>query len=110
MEKIIGTAIIAIITVLIWYLKTNTKHQNEREDKHDTERAKREDNHDKIQMEERLFYRKLVTNDMKELHQDHVKAAEVTNKSIVLIKGIGNSQKKLCTLIGNVDKKINGRK
>lgn len=64
----------------------------------------------KQQTEDRLYYRKLVTNDMKGLHQDNVKNAELNKKSLILQKDILKSQAKIVTLIGNVDGKINGRK
>lgn len=67
------TAVMLILLVgLVWYL---IKRQTKREDKHDT-----------IQREERIFYRNLVTNDMKELHQDSVKNAELNTQGIVLQK------------------------
>jgi hypothetical protein len=91
------TAVMLILVVgLVWYL---IKRQTKREDKHDV-----------IQAEERLFYRNLVTNDMKELHKDSVKNADLNNQSMVLLKDIGENQTKLCNLIKGVDKKINGRK
>lgn len=91
------TAIMLILVVgLVWYL---IRRQTKREDKHDV-----------IQKEERLFYRGLVTNDMKELHQDSVRDADLHNQGIVLLKGIGLNQNKLCKLIESVDKRINGRK
>ena len=43
MEKIIATALIALIGVMIWYLKCQTKRMNKREDKRDERDAKRED-------------------------------------------------------------------
>lgn len=91
------TAIMLILVVgLVWYL---IKRQTKREDKHDV-----------IQKEERVFYRNLITNDMKELHKDDAKNFELNNKSIVLLKGVGESQTKLCTLIESLDRRINGRK
>lgn len=61
--------------MMAWYLWHQTKRQ-----------AKREDKHDVIQREERLFYRGLVTNDMKELHQDNIKNAELNIQGIALQK------------------------
>ncbi len=92
-------ALTVLVGLMVWYLKYQTKRQ-----------AKREDKHDKIQEEERLFYRTLVTNDIKELHKDNVKNADLNNKGIVLIKDVGVNQNKLCKLIESVDRKINGRK
>ena len=85
--------------MMAWYLWHQTRSQSKREDKHDA-----------IQKEERQFYRNLVTNDMKELHNDSVKNADLNNQSIVLLKDVSNSQGKLCKLIEGVDKRINGRK
>jgi len=67
------TAVMLILVVgLVWYL---IKRQTKREDKHDV-----------IQKEERIFYRNLVTNDMKELHQDSLKNAELNVQGITLQK------------------------
>lgn len=77
MIGIIAAAMTALISVMVWYLKYQTKRQAEREDKHD-----------EIQREERLFYRGLVKNDLKELHQDSVKNANLNKKSISLQKSI----------------------
>jgi len=90
----------AIIIAMIWYFYYQTKCQSKREDKHDS-----------IQKEERLFYRTLVTNDMKELHQDNVKNADLNNQSISLIKDInknleehnGHSQKAWDKTISSLD-------
>lgn len=90
----LGTLVLA----MVWYLYHQTKRQTRREDKRDEERR-----------EEVLFTRNLVTNDMKELHKDSVKNAELNKESIVLIKGVGDNQDKLCKLIESVDKRINGR-
>jgi len=77
MIKIVAGSVTALVGVMVWYLKYQTKRQAEREDKHDA-----------IQAEERIFYRKLVTNDLKELHQDSIKNAELNRKSITLQKSI----------------------
>ena len=84
--------------MMAWYLWHQTRMQSKREDKHD-----------EIQEKERLFYRNLVTNDMKELHKDNVKNADLNNQSIILLKDIGGNQNKLCKLIESVDRRINGR-
>jgi len=92
--------IVGIFAIMMaWYLYYQTRWQSRREDKHD-----------KIQEEERLFYRTLVNNDLKSLHNDSVKNADLNNQSIVLLKGIGDNQNKLCKLIESVDRRINGRK
>ena len=93
---IITAVMLILVVALVWYL---IKRQTKREDKHD-----------KIQEEERLFYRTLVNNDLKSLHNDNLKNAELNNQSIVLIKNVSNNQGKLCKLIEGVDKRINGRK
>ena len=91
------TAIMLILVVgLIWYL---IKRQTKREDKND-----------KIQEQERLFYRTLVNNDLKSLHQDNLKNSDLNNQSIIILKNIDGNQGKLCKLIEGVDKRINGRK
>ena len=80
------TAIMLILVVgLVWYL---IRRQGKREDKQDVERTERQDKHDVIQKEERLFYRNLVTNDMKGLHQDSVKNAELNVQGLTLQKDI----------------------
>ena len=92
--------VVGVFAILMsWYLWHQTKRQ-----------AKREDEHDKVQEEERLFHRDLITNDLKSLHDDNVKNADLNNQSIVLLKDIGENQTKLCTLIKDVDRKINGQK
>jgi len=93
---IITAVMLILVVALVWYL---IKRQTKREDKHD-----------KIQEEERLFYRTLVNNDLKSLHNDSVKNADLNNQSIVLLKDIGENQNKLCKLIESVDRRINGRK
>lgn len=93
------TAIMLILVVgLVWYL---IKRQTNREDKHDV-----------IQKEERLFYRTLVTNDMKELHLDSLKNAELNQKSIGILEKhstesrVGNL--KLTGILKNLLKLSNG--
>ena len=85
--------------MMAWYLWHQTRMQ-----------AKREDKHDAIQKEERIFYRNLVTNDLKSLHNDGIKNSDLNNQSILLLKDIGENQNKLCKLIESVDRRINGRK
>jgi len=90
----------AIIIAMIWYFWFQTKSQSKRDDKHD-----------EIQKEERLFYRALVTNDMKEIHRDNSKNTELNNKSIGLIKDMnknleehnGHSQKAWEKTINSLD-------
>lgn len=91
-------ALAALVAAMVWYLKYQTKRQAKREDTQDAERK-----------EERVFYRDLITNDMKELHQDNSKNIGLNNQSITLLKGVGENQSRLCKLIESVDKRINGR-
>lgn len=102
------TAIMLILVVgLVWYL---IKRQTKREDKHDV-----------IQKEERVFYRSLVTNDMKELHKDGVRTAELSTKTIKLQKDLekglkehnGHSKKaweKTIESLGVICDKLNNKK
>ena len=102
------TAIMLILIVgLVWYL---IKRQTKREDKHDS-----------IQKEERVFYRNLVTNDMKELHKDNVKNSELNIQNITLQKDMakqlekhnGHSKKaweKTIESLGVICDKLNGKK
>lgn len=106
-----------LVGAMIWFLKHTTKHQAKREDKLDEERIEKEKNRDEERKEEMLFIRKLVTNDIKELHQDTVKNAELNKESLLVQKDILKSQEdilksqvRIVTLIGNVDGKMNGRK
>ena len=94
MIGIIAAALTALISVMVWYLKYQTKRQ-----------AKREDKHDAIQREERLFYRDLVTNDLKELHQDSVRNADLNKKSIALQKSIAG---KTISALNVICEKLNG--
>ena len=103
------SALAILVAVMVWYLKYTTKRQAVREDKHDKERAVRDNNRDEERKGEMLFIRNLVTNDMKDLHKDSIKNAELNKESIVLVKGIGDNQNKLCKLIETIDKRINGR-
>ena len=75
MIGIIAAAMTALIGVMVWYLKYQTRQQ-----------AKREDKHDVIQREERIFYRNLVTNDLKGLHHDSLKNTELNVQGIALQK------------------------
>ena len=91
-------ALTILVGLMVWYLKYQTKQQTKRETKHD-----------KIQEEERLFYRKVITNDLKGLHDDSVKNADLNNKSIAMLKDISNNQSKLCKLIESLNRRINGK-
>lgn len=72
----------AFVLLMIWYVRFQTKRQAHREDKHDS-----------IQAEERKFYRTLVTNDMKEIHQDSLKNTELNIQGITLQKEMMNGFK-----------------
>ena len=103
-------ALSILVSSMIWYLKYQTKRQAVREDKLDIERANREEKRDKERKEEMLFIRTLVTNDMKELHKDSLKNADLNNQSLILQKDILKSQTGLAKLIDGIDRRINGRK
>jgi len=103
-------ALTILISSMVWYLKYTTKRQANREDAQDEERIKREAKRDEERKEEILFIRKLVTNDIKELHQDSLKNAELNKQSLVLQKDMLKSQTGLVKLIESVDRKINGQK
>jgi len=104
------TALTILVSSMVWYLKYTTKHQAEREKIHDEERIKREARRDDERKEETSFIRKLLTNDVKELHQDNVKNADLNKQSLVLQKDTLKSQTRLVKLIESVDRRINGRK
>jgi uncharacterized protein YlxW (UPF0749 family) len=92
--------VVGVFSIMMaWYLWHQTKAQ-----------VKREDKHDKIQAEERLFHRKLITNDLKSLHDDNTKNIELNNKSLSLLKDVSENQNKLCKLIEGVDRRINDKK
>ena len=82
------------VIMMAWYLWHQTRYQSKREDKHDA-----------IQREERLFYRDLVTNDLKELHQDSVRNADLNKKSIALQKSIAG---KTISALNVICEKLNG--
>ena len=103
-------ALTLLVSSMIWYLKYTTKRQANREDIQDEERIKREAKRDEERKEEMLFVRNLITNDMKELHQDNTKNSELNKESLILQKDILKSQVQIVTLIGSVDGKINGQK
>ena len=92
---IIAFAMTAIIGAMIWYLKETTKHQ-----------AKREDKHDVAQREERLYNRGIIKEELKTLHQDSIKTAELSRKNTALQRSIGN---KTITALNDLCNKINGK-
>jgi len=83
-------ALTILVGLMVWYLKYQTKRQATREDKQDIEKAEREKARDQERKEESLFIRGLLKNDLKELHQDSVKNADLNKKSITLQKSIAN--------------------
>jgi len=98
------------VLLMAWYLRYQTQRQAKREDKQDEERAKRQEKRDEEQKEEREFYRNLVTNDLKSLHNDSMENAKLNTQSIVLLNDISENQSKLCKLIEDVNRRINGQK
>ena len=76
------TALTTLVGVMVWYLKYQTKQQSKREDKHDA-----------IQREERLFNRNIITNELRGLHKSNIKNAELNIKGIALQKEMINDFK-----------------
>ena len=69
--------------------------------------------------DDKLYYRELITNDMRSLHEDSLKNADLNNQSIVLIKNMnknleehnGYSKKawgKTINSLGIIANKLNG--
>lgn len=54
------------------------------------------------QKEERTYFRKVLTNDLQEIHKDNTKNVELNNQSIT-------NQRKIISLIGLIDRRNNGR-
>ena len=111
------TAMMLILVVgLVWYL---IKRQAKREDKQDTERTKRQDKQNEEQKKDREYFRNLLTNEVKDLHKDSLKNADLNNKSIILLKDMnqnlekhnGSSQKaweKTVKILGIISDGMNG--
>jgi len=55
------------------------------------------------QKEERTYYRKVLTNDLAEIHKDNTKNVELNNQSI-------ENQRKIISLVGLIYRKNNGKK
>lgn len=68
-------ALTILVGLMVWYLKYQTKQQTKRDTKHD-----------KIQEEERLFYRRIITNDLKELHKDNLSNAKLNQNSLIMLE------------------------
>ena len=83
---IIATALGALISALVWYLKYQTKHQAGKEVGYDKERIKRQEKIDKDQKEDRDYYRGIIK---KELKKNNV----LTVKGITLQKEMINDFK-----------------
>lgn len=81
-------ALTILVGLMVWYLKYQTKRQAEREDKHDEERIKKENKRDEERKEGMLFNRNLLINDIKELHKDSLKNADLNNQSLILQKNM----------------------
>ena len=65
MIGIIAAAMTALIGLMVWYVKYQTRQQTIREDKQDKERIQREFKRDNDQKEERDYYRALVKEDLR---------------------------------------------
>lgn len=99
MLGIIAGAVTALIGVMIWYLKYQTRRQ-----------AKREDKHDAIQKDLIEFSQGLVKNELKLLHKDSATNARLNRKSIRLIKVLSEYLNRYfngCTDKVNFRKKVN---
>ena len=74
------TALTTLVGLFVWYLKYTTKQNSIREEKHD-----------EIQKDERLFNRNIITNELNKLHQDNLKNTELNNQSTRLIKDMNKN-------------------
>lgn len=74
--------------VMAWYLWHQTKYQTKREEKHDEQQAKREEKHDKQQDEDRGFHRNLITNVLKDIHNNSLENSKLNSQSLILQKNI----------------------
>lgn len=111
MEGITAVTVTAIIGVLIWYLKYQTRRQAEREDKQDTERLKAQEKRDKEQKEERDYYRGIITNEMSENTKLNLQGIALTERIMKdFEKHDGHSEKfskKIVQSLGIICKKMN---
>ena len=103
MLGIIAAAMTALIGVVIWYLKQQTKHQIKREDKRDERDAKRED---KIL--------NIVDVSLKDMEKTVRKDSENTEKSTTIMSRLESTiDNHLVSSINELTtevKKLNGRK
>ena len=68
-------ALSILVGLFVWFLKTTTRQQVIREGKHD-----------KIQAEDRLFNRELITGTLKEIHSTGLESAQLSRESIRTVK------------------------
>jgi len=106
------TAVMLILVVgLVWYL---IKRQTKREDKHDEERIKIQEKHDKDQKEERDYYRNLITNDQKKNVDLNIQGIALQKEMMKAMKDHDNysrdAWKKLNGSLGAICDKLNGIK
>ena len=103
MEKILATALMAVIGVLIWYLKSQTKRQDKREDKRDERDTKRE---------EKVL--NIVDSSLKDMEKTVRKDSENTEKVEKTMNGLKNVI--VNHLVSSIDKlttevaRLNGKK
>lgn len=96
MEKIIAYVVTVLIGVMIWYLKSQTNRQNEREDKRDERDIKRE---------EKIL--NIVDGSLKDMKKVVVKDSENTEKlTDVISNHLAHNIEKLTNEIS----RMNGKK
>ena len=103
MIEIIGTAIILLIGVLIWYLKCQTNRMNKREDKRDERDAKREDKMLNIVDVTLKGVEKTVAQDSKNTAQSTIAVKELKT---VITNHLVHAMENLTKEIHNLGKKI----
>ena len=104
------TAVMLILVVgLVWFL---IKRQTNREDKKEEQRIIRENKQDEQQKEDREYYRGLVTGELKDLHKDSLKNAELNQESINISERHSKESKasnlKISGILKNLLKSSNG--
>ncbi len=112
MDGLTAGTVTAIIGVMIWSFKYQTKRQAEREDKQDSERTERQAQRDKEQKEERDYYREKLTNEMEENKKLNVQGITLQKEMIKDFKDHnGHSEKfseKVIETLGIICNKLNG--
>jgi len=94
MIAIIAAAMTALIGLMVWYVKYQTRQQTIREDKQDKERIQREFKRDTDQKEERDYYRALVKEDLRKNMDLNVQGISLQKEMMKDIQDHnGNSQK-----------------